>query len=753
MTRGGDADAATKEAGPQASPRGELLADLARRQPLLAVINMVAAVLFATGVAKTASATMLAGWVGYMVLTQAARLVFWLRWRRSIVDRQPRRATGWLVATSAAAGIGWDLIGLLFIDRGSTVQQLLVPFFLAGMAAGAVATLAGYPPALCAFLAPALLPYSARLALAAEPLEHTMALTTLAYAAGLSAVAYQIHHSLRRSVELHIENARLVADLKQARHNLEQLLEQRGAELEAVLDTVPVAVWLAHDLDARRVTGNRSAAEMLRIGVRDNAKAARAGERPRHFRVLKDGAEVPASELPVQQAARGEVVRDQELRVVFDDGTFVDELISAAPVRDAAGKVTGAVGAAIDITARKRAEDRIRHLAHHDELTGLPNRILIHQRLRQALTLARHGDAQVSLLLLDLDNFKDVNDTLGHPAGDRLLRAIGERLLATIRAGDTLGRLGGDEFAVIQPGLDGTDSAAASTQRLMDALTAPFLLDRQEVHIVASAGIALSPDGMDADELIRCADLALYRAKHDGRGRFRIFEPAMDAEIRGRRRLEHELRQALEQGEFVLHYQPQLDLATERMNVVEALVRWHHPDRGLILPAEFIPRAEASGLIRPLGAWVLEEACRQARSWRDAGRALVVAVNVSPAQLRYGGLLQTIDGALQASGLEGRWLELELTESLLVEHAEDVTDRTLRGLAARGVRLAIDDFGTGYSSLAYLRRLPVQKIKIDRSFVRDIGADPEDEAVVRAIVTLGHTLGLRVVAEGVETEA
>ncbi len=731
--------------------RQELLAELVPRQPLLAAINVATAFLFASGIADAAPAPVLAAWLGYMVLSQAARV---LCWRLYAARRPPHNAAIWLVATSGSAGIGWGLIGPLFGSVGSPTQQMLVPFFLAGMAAGAVANLAGHLPVLYAFIIPALLPSTARMALARAPAAHTMALTMLAYAVGLSAVAYHIHRSLRRSVMLHVENARLVADLEQARCGLEQLVERRGAELDAVMETVPVAVWLAHDPDAQHITGSRRAAEMLRLEPGANESlTAPEGERPRHFRVLKEGEEVPAEDLPLQRAARGEPVHGEELRVVFDDSTSFDMLISAATVRDAVGKPTGAVGAAVDITERKLVEGRIRHLAHHDQLTGLPNRALLQDRLRQALALARRDGSRIGLLLLDLDHFKDFNDTLGHPAGDWLLRAVTERLGAAVRPSDTLARLGGDEFAVVQPGLEGPEGAAALAQRLVDTLAAPFVFETQEVHASVSVGVAVAPDDSeDADELVRKADLALYQAKQDGRGRSRFFAPAMDAEVQARQRLERELRRALDRSEFVLHYQPQVDLRTDRVDSVEALVRWQHPERGLVLPDEFIPAAEASGLIRPLGAWVLGEACRQVKAWRDAGMELGMAVNLSLAQLRPDGLLVEIDSALRASGLDPGWLELEITESLLLERAEGGTDRILDGLAARGIRLALDDFGTGYSSLAALKRLPVAKIKIDRSFVRAIGHDPEAEAVVRAIVSLGHALGKRVVGEGVENE-
>jgi len=393
----------------------------------------------------------------------------------------------------------------------------------------------------------------------------------------------------------------------------------------------------------------------------------------------------------------------------------------------------------------------VRRLVLHDRLTGLPNRTLLHDRLGQQLAHARREGSMVAVLLLDLDSFKDVNDALGHPLGDRLLCTVAQRINTVVRATDTLARLGGDEFLLVQPQVRRSADVITLADKILATVATPLDLAGQELQISTSIGVALFPqDGQDPDALLQHAELALYRAKAQGRGQYRFFEPAMDDEAQARRRLERELRQALEQGEFVLHYQPQLELASGRLVGAEALVRWNHPERGLVPPGEFIPAAEANGLIRPLGAWVLREACRQATVWRERGWDLSVAVNLSPVQLRHRQLLPLIGVALEAAGLEPARLELEITEGVLMENVEQQGDGLLRGLTADGVRLALDDFGIGYSSLAYLRHLPVKTIKIDRSFVRDLGQDPDALALVRAIVTLGHSLRKRVVAEGIE---
>jgi diguanylate cyclase (GGDEF)-like protein len=402
-----------------------------------------------------------------------------------------------------------------------------------------------------------------------------------------------------------------------------------------------------------------------------------------------------------------------------------------------------------DITERRRVEARIAHLAHHDVLTDLPNRALLRERLQQAVTGMREGDRRFAVLVLDLDRFKEVNDTLGHPIGDALLKAVAERLRGCIRETDTLARLGGDEFAIIQrvtePG-----EAAILARRIQEVITAAFDLDGHHVAIGTSIGIALAPsDGSDPDQLLRNADLALYRAKSDGRATFRFFEQEMDQRMQARRRLERDLREALVQGQFAVHYQPLVNLERDEVCGFEALLRWTHPERGNIPPSEFIGLAEETGLILPIGEWVLRQACADAAPWPDH---LKIAVNLSPAQFKSPNLVDTVVSALAAAGLPARRLELEITESVMLQD-QDNAFATLNRLHQLGVRIALDDFGTGYSSLSNLRRFRFDKIKIDRSFVSDLAsANIDAVAVVRSVAQLGVSLGMATTAEGVETE-
>jgi diguanylate cyclase (GGDEF)-like protein/PAS domain S-box-containing protein len=405
--------------------------------------------------------------------------------------------------------------------------------------------------------------------------------------------------------------------------------------------------------------------------------------------------------------------------------------------------------AAVDITERKRAEARIAHMAHHDALTGLSNRLRLQQRMDEALSRMGRTGKSVATLCIDLDNFKTVNDTLGHGVGDLLLQQAAARLRGALREADTAARLGGDEFAIILGEVASAEQVSALAERLIEDVGAPYEVNGNQVLIGVSIGIALAPgDGQEAGQLLKNADMALYRAKADGKGSFRFFEAEMDARAQARRKLEVELRTAMLGGALEVHYQPLVSLDSDRVCGFEALLRWPHPQRGFVPPSEFIPVAEETGLIGPLGAYVLRRACTDAVEWPQD---IKLAVNLSPLQFRTGNLFQTVVDTLKQTGLSPKRLELEITEALLLEKTDQVV-ATLHALRALGARISMDDFGTGYSSLSYLRSFPFDKIKIDRSFVRDLAANRESQAIVRAILTLGASLGITILAEGIESE-
>ena len=415
-------------------------------------------------------------------------------------------------------------------------------------------------------------------------------------------------------------------------------------------------------------------------------------------------------------------------------------------------EVGGIVLNARDVTERKALEERLSHQAFHDDLTGLPNRALFLDRLGHALSRVDRDGKKVALLFLDLDGFKVVNDSLGHRAGDELLVAVAERLLSCSRPGDTVARLGGDEFTLLLEGVEEESEAVEVANRIPAKLREPFDLEGHEVVVTASIGISLGTSEDRPDGLLRSADVAMYEAKNKGKARHKVFDPEMDDRALKRLRTESQLRHALREGEFRVHYQPLVDLGTGRICEVEALVRWEHPERGLVQPGQFVPLAEETGLIVPIGMRVLEEACRRVRSWQErfGGTPLALSVNLSPKQFQHPGLVEDVLGVLHRTGLDPRDLKLEITEGVVMEDAE-ATVALLHRLKDVGVRLAIDDFGTGYSSLAYLKRFPVDVLKIDRSFVAGLGRVPEDTAVVRATVAFAKSMGLSVTAEGIET--
>lgn len=442
------------------------------------------------------------------------------------------------------------------------------------------------------------------------------------------------------------------------------------------------------------------------------------------------------------------------LRNYRKDGTLFWNELYIAPVRDRAGVVTNYIGVMNDITEHRHYEEQLIYHATHDPLTGLPNRNLLQDRLAQALALDAFAHKNpLCVMFLDLDNFKKVNDTLGHTVGDMLLKAVADRLTGCVRGGDTVARLGGDEYIIVLPNVREMQDVITVAKKIIAVFAAPFPLLGDEIYVTSSIGIALSPtDGETVDALLKNADAAMYHAKEQGKNNYQFYSAEMNIRVFERLALETSLHRAIRQREFLLHYQPRVDLRTGRISGVEALVRWNHPEIGLVSPAKFIPLAEETGLIVPLGEWVLRTACAQNRIWQERGLPpLRIAVNLSSRQFRQENLIQMVAGVLTETHLAAQWLELELTESLVMQEGERSV-AILTELKEMGIDIAIDDFGTGYSSLSYLKRFPVRNLKIDQSFIRDMTRDPDDATLVRTIITMAHGLGMKVIAEGVELE-
>ena len=450
---------------------------------------------------------------------------------------------------------------------------------------------------------------------------------------------------------------------------------------------------------------------------------------------------------------RHEAFKDFCCLVELTPGNFRWIALSGGPTFDDHGRFQGYRGIGSDISDKKAVEQQIEYMAYHDPLTGLPNRRLVQDRFFQATAQANRSGTKVALAFLDLDSFKRINDTLGHDVGDALLKDIGKRLQACIRDTDTLSRQGGDEFLLVLTGLEQVDDSAQVLIKIMDLLQEPIRVADNELSTSASMGVAIYPDdGSNFETLMKKADIAMYRAKDAGRNTYRFYDQAMNVDAVEHLVIRNGLKRALDRGEFLLHFQPQLDLRSGRVTGAEALIRWNHPELGMVSPARFIPVAEESGLIVPIGKWVLQEACLQAMKWHQAGfHDLTVAVNLSAIQFKRGDLEQSVLFALEKSGMDPRHLELELTESILIQNVESVL-ASVKRLKATGIKISIDDFGTGYSSLSYLKRFDIDKLKIDQSFVRDLTSDPDDAGIVRAIIQMAQNLKLQTIAEGVETQ-
>ncbi len=471
------------------------------------------------------------------------------------------------------------------------------------------------------------------------------------------------------------------------------------------------------------------------------------------FRV--EGATTPEATLLPTETTIGQapiVLLQANSILIRRDGHEIPIEGSVAPIRDREGLATGAVIVFRDVSGPRAMALQLTHSAEHDFLTGLPNRMLLNDRINQAIVLAPRHMKHVAVLFLDLDGFKHINDSLGHPVGDKLLQSVAERLVECVRGSDTVSRQGGDEFVVLLSEVEQSEDAAVTARRILAAVAEAHSIDQHDLHVTASVGVSVYPgDGLDADALIKNADTAMYQAKENGRQGFQFFKPAMNVRAVERQSIEEGLRRALERREFALHYQPKVNLATGAITGAEALLRWTHPTRGPIAPADFIPVAEDCGLILQIGAWVLREACQQARTWMDAGLPIMtMAVNVSAMEFRVENFLEGVLESLAQTNLDPKSLELELTESVLMKQSASAAT-ILRGLRESGIRVTVDDFGTGYSSLSYLQKFPVDALKIDQSFIRQISTVGDDTTIVKAVIGMARGLKLRVIAEGVET--
>jgi len=513
-------------------------------------------------------------------------------------------------------------------------------------------------------------------------------------------------------------------------------LKQREASFRLLFDSNPVPMIVCA-LDGESI-----------LGVNDAAVEHYGYSRAEFEKLTIRKLQAFQSEPPWSGDRSQDELTARTWKHVRADGSLIDLAIYSRQL--VYGERPAILLSLMDITERKRAEARLAFMAQHDGLTGLPNRNLLRQQMEEMLPQTRRSTEKVAVLVLGLDNFKAVNDTLGHGVGDKLLRGVAKRLRSALREEDILARLNSDEFAIVQSGLARPEDAVLLARRLQEAVGDPFVLEGQSVAISASIGISMAPgDGEEAEKLLKSAALALSRAKKDSRGTFSFFEAGMDARAQSRRKIEMDLRDAIQNDVLRPYYQPLIDISSGRITGFEALVRWPHPERGMISPGDFIPVAEETGLINALGGMMLRRACKDAARWPADVR---VAVNLSPLQFRGGSLLAVVMDALKQSGLPAKRLELEITETLLLEKSSQVL-ATLHALRALGVRISMDDFGTGYSSLSYLRSFPFDKIKIDQSFVRDLGANREGQAIVRSIISLGVGLGVTITAEGVETEA
>ncbi len=727
------------------------------------LVLVAASVLAATQWARIDHTIVLAWFLSITAIT-LARILGTLAYRRD--SRRSQDARMWcrmFLVGATLSGIAWGCAGIWLLPLSEFGPQVIVILMLAGIVAAGVPFLSAVPDAVYLFSLPALAPMAIRFLLQPGDIYFTLGVITLIYFVAMVSIGRRINAQLMTSLELRHENSGLVEHLTDAKQKAESINTELVAEIgerkrvernlaaslslvQATLESTADGI-LVVDSFGRIVSFNQKFLTMWRMPER---VAASGHDKALLAQVVEQLKDPEAFMARVRQVYATPALESFDL-LEFKDGRVFERF--SMPQR-IGGQIVGRVWSFRDVTDRRKAEMDLHFAANHDHLTGLPNRAAFADRLHTAVLRARRHSRQLAVVFIDLDRFKTINETLGHTAGDRLLTVVAARLSASLREIDCVARLGGDEFVLLLEDLAAEKPLGRIAQKILETLAQPYDIDGHECHVTASIGISTFPgDGDDAQTLLKNADVAMYRAKEQGKNAFEFYSSELNLRTVERLALEASLRRAVHRGEFALHYQPKIDLAGDRVIGVEALVRWRHPELGNIPPNTFIPIAEETGLIGRISEWVLRTACLQAAEWRQqALPRLRMAVNVSARQFAQGGLTEQVKAVLEETGLEPDLLELELTESMVM-HNTDRAIKIMAELRGLGAHLSIDDFGTGYSSLGYLKRFPIDSVKIDRSFVRDVPASPDDAALSKAIIDMAHTLRLRAVAEGVETAA
>jgi diguanylate cyclase (GGDEF)-like protein/PAS domain S-box-containing protein len=686
------------------------------------------------------------GWLAAMGVVVLLRLYWFLgfRKRHAVFSAEQAWLRRFLIGV-LLSGLVWGSAALVMFPSGSTLYQMFLLLVLAGMSAGAVSTLSAHPWAIHGFLVLTLLPVLLRLLWEPGDFSHLLAAMLLLFFIMVSLSARRVFQTILSALLSRFAHERALQELQESTEQNRLLLESVaegifGTDMEGITTFVNPAASAMLGYEAEELIGKQMHAMI-------------------HSR-RADGSYYPRNECPMTSTIReGRTCHISDEVLWRKDGTPMQVEYHSTPILKNGG-VAGAVVTFSDISARREAEAQLERQAFYDGLTELPNRRLLMDRLEQAMVRSQRHDHMGALLFLDLDQFKVINDSLGHSVGDALLKQVARRLHATVRREDTAARMGGDEFVVLLPELSDDPEVTANFAReiadkVRQTISEPYHFEGHTLHVTPSIGIALFPLGCEcADDILKQADAAMYRAKELGRNGVQFFLPSMQLLAEERLTLQNDLRYALSRSEFALHYQPQYDDAG-RITGAESLLRWQHPQRGMVSPADFIPLAEENGLILPIGEWVLHTACeflQRCTASRSGVYLPCLAVNVSPRQFRQNGFVEQVRSILQRTGVEPARLELELTEGMLVDDVADTVEK-MQALKALGVRFSIDDFGTGYSSLAYLKNLPLNKLKVDQSFIRDVPANEGGAAIVETIIAMTRHLGLEVIAEGVETEA